>query len=376
MDIISGRKLYIPGLYLIATMAAGCSGSGIEKSTITVEQEGFGMLSSGQEARLFTLRNANQVEVKITNFGGIVTSVKAPDRQGELANVVLGFDNLDSYLNGHPFFGAIVGRYGNRIAGGKFTLDGHEYTLATNNGPNHLHGGLRGFDKVLWDARVTSGSSLELTYRSADEEEGYPGDLDVKVVYSLSGDNELLIEYEATTNKATPVNLTNHSYFNLTGDGSKGVLGHVLQINAGKYTPVDDGLIPTGELREVAGTAFDFREPVKVGSRIGQVEGGYDHNYVLNGQDGERRRVSTLYDPASGRKMEVSTTEPGMQFYSGNFLDGSLTDGSGNTLNRHAGLCLETQHFPNSPNEPSFPTTILQPGDTYRSVTGYKFLVE
>jgi aldose 1-epimerase len=331
----------------------------------------------GKKVSLYTLTNGSGTQVSITNYGGIVTSWLVPDRSGKLGNIVLGFNDLQGYLNEPPYFGALVGRYGNRIANGKFTLNGKTYTLATNNGKNALHGGKKGFDKVVWDATPAAGTtpSLTLKYLSKDGEEGYPGNLNVTVKYTLTDANELEIEYTAQTDKATPVNLTNHSYFNLTGDPANTILDHTLQIDADRYTPVDETLIPTGELKPVAGTPFDFRQPHKIGARIRQVDGGYDHNFVLNGGKTALRRVATLSDSLSGRTLEVHTEEPGLQFYSGNFLDGSVKTPDGRPINKHAALCLETQHFPNSPNQPAFPSTILQPGATYHTVTKYKVSV-
>lgn len=315
----------------------------------------------------------------ITNYGGIVTSLLVPDKHGKAADVVLGFDSLEGYLSAAylknmPYFGALIGRYGNRIAKGKFTLNGQEYNLATNNGPNHLHGGLIGFDKVVWTAtELPDQNALALTYTSPDGEEGYPGTLQVIVTYSLTPQNELVIDYRATTDKATPVNLTQHSYFNLTG-GQEDVLNHELVINADQYTAVDANLIPVGELPEVAGTPLDFREPHLIGERIKQMEGGgYDHNYVLRNADGTLKLAATAYEKNSGRFMEVFTTEPGVQFYSGNFLKGEITGQNGQPIQNHAGFCLEAQHYPDSPNQPAFPSTILQPGQEYRQQTVYKF---
>ena len=351
--------------------------NGAGKSGITTSDWGE---RDGKKVSLYTLTNASGTQVKITNYGGIVTSWTTPDRSGKMSDIVLGFNDLKGYLNKPPYFGALVGRYGNRIAAGKFTLDGKTYTLATNNGKNALHGGEKGFDKVVWDATADSGGTPALTlhYMSKDGEEGYPGNLHVTVKYTLTNDNELGIEYTATTDKATPVNLTNHSYFNLTGDVANTILDHSLMIDADRYTPVDATLIPTGELKSVAGTPFDFRQPHKIGERIRQVGGdpvGYDHNFVLNGGKTALRRVATVSDSLSGRTLEVYTEEPGVQFYSGNFLDGSVKTSDGRPISKHAALCLETQHFPNSPNEPSFPTTILQPGATYHTVTKYKVSV-
>jgi aldose 1-epimerase len=334
--------------------------------------------TDGKKVSLYTLTNKNGVQVAITNYGGTVTSWLAPDRNGNKSSIVLGFDKLQGYLDKPPYFGALVGRYGNRIANGKFTLNGQTYKLATNNGKNALHGGLKGFDKVVWDASPAADNtpSLTLNYLSKDGEEGYPGNLNVTVKYTLTDDNELKIDYTAQTDKATPVNLTNHSYFNLTGDVSNDILNHTLQIDADRYTPVDTTLIPTGELKPVAGTPFDFRQPHKIGERIDQVPGGYDHNFVLNGNAGTMRRVATLKDSTSGRTLDVYTDQPGLQFYSGNFLDGSIKTSDGKPINKHAALCLETQHFPDSPNQPSFPSTILQPGTTYHTATTYKVSVD
>lgn len=328
-------------------------------------------------AELYTLTNKNGMEVSITNYGGRVVTLKAPDRAGRMADVVLGFDNLDGYLRQNPFFGALVGRYGNRIAKGKFTLDGREYTLARNNGENALHGGLRGFDKVYWEPRV-EGNRLLLHYLSKDGEEGYPGNLDTTVSYTLTDANELRIDYAATTDKDTVVNLTNHSYFNLAGQGEGDILSHRMMIDADRFTPVDAGLIPTGELRPVDKTPFDFRQPVEIGARINDADEqltfgkGYDHNFVLNGHVGTLRLAARATEPKSGRVMEVLTTEPGLQFYTGNFLDGSIT-GKGKVYKHRYGFCLETQHFPDSPNKPQFPSVVLKPGQKYHTTTVYRF---
>ncbi|MBT2558003.1 galactose mutarotase [Hymenobacter sp. ISL-91] len=342
----------------------------------------FGETADGTDVQLFTLQNAHGMQVAITNYGGIVTRLLVPDRAGRLGDVVLGFDKLSDYLrrppHESPYFGALIGRYGNRIARGRFTLDGKEYTLATNDGPHHLHGGRRGFDKVVWQATPgtsAAGQTLTLHYTSPAGEEGYPGNLAVTVVYTLTESNALCIDYTATTDKATPVNLTNHSYFNLSAGQSPNVLTHELLLNADRFTAVDDQLIPTGELRPVAGTAMDFRQPHAIGARIAQVPGpppgGYDHNWVLNGNG--MRLVARVYEPASGRTLDVHTDQPGVQFYSGNFLDGSLTGKNGRIYGKHAGFCLETQHFPDSPNHASFPSTILRPGHTLRTSTIYLF---
>ncbi|HDS06549.1 MAG TPA: galactose mutarotase [Bacteroides sp.] len=340
-----------------------------------VETTLFGITAEGDSVMLYTLKNEKDYVVKITNFGGIITEIHTPDREGQFGNIVLGFDNLDRYLAGHPNFGALIGRYGNRIADAKFTLDGVTYQLAANNGDNSLHGGVIGFDDVIWEPEVIScdeRAALRLSYVSEDGEEGFPGTLTVHVTYELLMD-QLLITYEATTDKATPVNLTNHSYFNLAGEGT--ILDHVLYINASRYTPVDNELIPTGEIAPVEGTAFDFRKPRVIGERIDEVPGGYDHNFVLDQAEGERTLAAKLMDPKTGRSLEVITTEPGVQFYTGNFLDGSLSSGDF-TYVKHSGLCLETQHFPDSPNQPDFPSTILRPGETYSTQTIFKFGVE
>lgn len=340
----------------------------------------FGILPDGSAARLVTLTNSNGMEVAITNYGAIVQRIVVPDRNGKFDDVVLGFDTLEGYLGEHPYFGAVVGRYGNRIANGRFSIDGTEYTLAVNNGPNALHGGLKGFDKAVWSIQPGDATnSVTLRYVSADGEEGYPGQLTATVVYTLTDDNALEINYSATTDQPTPVNLTNHSYFNLAGAGNGDILDHELQIAANHFTPVDSTLIPSGVLQPVEGTPFDFREPTAIGARIDdehqQLEFGlgYDHNWVLSRGSGGLERVASLYEPASGRVMEVLTTEPGLQFYSGNFLDGSNV-GKGGVVYRHRyGLCLETQHFPDSPNKPDFPSTILLPGEVYESQTVYRF---
>jgi len=348
----------------------------VEKEKMTIKKEFFGKTKNGENVDLYTLTNRHKMTVKITNFGAIVTSILVPDKKGEFADVVLGFDNLADYEADHPYFGAIVGRYGNRIARGKFTLDGVTYTLATNNGNNHLHGGIKGYDKVVWQAEEIQKDNevgVKLSYLSKDGEEGYPGNLSITVTYSLTDDNELRIDYLAQTDKATPVNLTHHSYFNLEGAGSGDILDHLLTIHADRFTPVDDELIPTGELKPVQDTPMDFRTPIAIGVRIKDVPGGYDHNYVLNNSDDSIRPAAEVSAPGSGRVMSVFTTEPGIQFYSGNFLDGSNTGKNGKVYNKHFGFCLETQHFPDSPNQPAFPSTILRPGDTYRHRTIYKF---
>jgi aldose 1-epimerase len=350
------------------------------------ESTAFGTLANGESARLFTLRNAHGIEVQLTNYGGIITSLKTPDRAGRFSDIVLGYDNLAGYVANSPYFGAIVGRYANRIARGHFTLDGATYTLAVNNGPNSLHGGLRGFDKVIWRARPfqnSEGQSVALDYTSADGEEGYPGTVHTTVTYTLTPDDRLIVDYQATTDKATPINLSQHSYWNLAGNASRDILGHVLTINADATTPVDSTLIPTGEIAPVDGTPFDFRTPTAIGARIEQRQNtqirygnGYDHNWVLNRGGAASDALvlaARVVEPTSGRTMEISTTEPGLQFYSGNFLDGTITGKGGAVYKFRYGLALETQHFPDSPNHPNFPSTILRPGQEYRSRTVFKF---
>ena len=347
-----------------------------------VTKQPFGKTPDGQQIDLYTLRNAHGVEAKIMNYGAIVTSLKVPDRNGKFDDVVLGFSDFDSYLKNDPYFGAIVGRYGNRIAKGRFTLNGVEYKLATNNGENHLHGGIKGFDKVVWTAHqltTKAGPAVALTYLSKDGEEGYPGNLTANVVYTLTNNDELKIDYTVTTDKDTVHNLTHHSYFNLAGEGNGDILNHVVTINANRFVPTDAGSIPTGELKSVAGTPFDFLKPMAIGARINQDDeqlkfgNGYDHTWVINGRPGVMRFAATAYDATSGRVMQVWTTEPGVQFYTGNFLDGTKTGKSGKAYERRNGFCFETQHYPDSPNHPSFPTTTLKKGQTYKSTTIYRF---
>jgi aldose 1-epimerase len=333
--------------------------------------------TDGKQVYIYTLTNKNGVQVKISNYGGVVTSWMAPDKNGIKSSIVLGFDSLSGYLAKPPYFGALIGRYGNRIANGRFRIGNTFYTLAVNNGKNHLHGGNKGFDKVIWDVApfIDSVASLTLKYFSRNGEEGYPGNLKVTVIYKLADDDALSIEYQAETDKATPVNLTNHSYFNLTGNVNNSILDHILFINADHYTPVDSSLIPTGEIKSVDGTPFDFSKPERIGARINQVKGGYDHNFVLNRKDNSVQPAAILSDLLSGRKLEVFTTEPGIQFYSGNFLNGSIKTSDGKPIGSHSALCLETQHFPDSPNEPGFPSTLLNPGEKYYSLTKYKISV-
>jgi aldose 1-epimerase len=344
----------------------------------SIEVRPFGTLPNGLRADIYVLRNANGVEVRVTNFGATVVAILTPDRGGKLADVVLGFDDLEGYAQNRKFFGATVGRYANRIAGGRFILGSRNYSLATNNGANHLHGGLQGFDRALWIAHDDGRkNTVSLRYRSADGEEGYPGDLDAEVSFALTRDDALRIDYSAKTDRPTPVNLTNHSFFNLGDDAD--ILDHELKLFAQRFTPVDAALIPTGELRAVQGTPFDFRAPARIGARIDADDaqlgraGGYDHNFILAGKDGRLDVAAEVYHRKSGRSMRVLTTEPGLQFYSGNFLDGSVTGKNGRVYTRRSGFCLEAQHFPDSPNQPHFPSTILMPGQTYRQTTVYQF---
>ncbi len=346
------------------------------KAEMDMFKEEFGRLPDGTVIELYTLNNSHGLRARIMTYGAIVVSLEVPDRVGKVADVTLGYDSLEGYLETTPYFGAIVGRYGNRIAKGKFTLDGVEYTLATNNGENHLHGGIKGFDKVVWTAepvREDDAVGVAMSYLSPDGEEGYPGNLKCVVTYWITENNELKVTYRAETDRATPVNLTHHSYFNLAGQGTGDILGHELMLNADRYTPVDAGLIPTGELRAVAGTPFDFTTPHTIGERIAQVEGGYDHNFVLNREGADLTLAARVVEPSSGRVMEIFTTEPGIQFYAGNFLDGSITGKVGKIYQKHYGFCLETQHFPDSPNHDHFPSTILRPGETYQSSTVHRF---
>jgi aldose 1-epimerase len=338
--------------------------------------------AGGAPVYLYTLTNTHGMEVRVMSYGATIVSLSVPNRRGLSEDVVLGFDALEGYLADEPYFGAIVGRYGNRIAKGRFALDGATYQLATNNGPNHLHGGIKGFDKVVWDAAPfdrDGTSGVVFTHVSPDGDEGYPGSLNARVTYTLTPANELIVDYHATTSKATPINLTQHSYFNLAGAGTGDILEHQLTLDADRFTPVDATLIPTGELAPVEGTPFDFRKATAIGARIGaehpqlKFGTGYDHNWVLNGRSGELRHAVRLEEPTSGRTLDISTTEPGVQFYTGNFLDGTLTGKSGRVYKQRYGLCLETQHFPDSPNHPAFPSTILRPGEQYQSKTVFAF---
>ena len=348
-----------------------------------VKKEAFGKTNDGTAVDIYTLTNSKGAEARITNYGAIVVSLKMPNRQGKFEDVVLGYDTLDGYLKDTFYIGGIMGRYANRIAKGKFVLNGKEYTLARNNGENHLHGGIKGFDKVVWNAKSSvgkNGASVELTYLSKDGEEGYPGNLNVNVIYTLTENNELKIDYTATTDKDTVLNLTNHSYFNLAGAGAGDILSHQLQINADRFTPTDSSSIPTGELRSVKGTPFDFTNSTVIGERIDQPDeqlkfgSGYDHNFVLNKSGDSPTFAAKVHEPTSGRVLVVWTTEPGMQFYAGNFLD-NVKGKNGKIYGRRHGFCLETQHFPDSPNRPEFPSTVLKSGQKYTQTTIYKFTV-
>lgn len=372
----------------IAILAVLFLFGGCEKATppeMRILKETFGEFE-GAKVDIYTLKNANQVEIRITNYGGIVTSIRLPDRDGQFDDVALGYDNLQDYVDNNPYFGCIVGRYGNRIGNAKFTLGEKEYTLAKNDGENSLHGGIKGFDKVLWDAEPVVGEgkqSLKLTYLSKDGEEGFPGNLNITVTYTLTDDNSFIIDYLATTDQRTIVNLTNHTYWNLAGEGSGDILKHELMLNADSFTPVDQDLITTGEIRSVENTPMDFTKPTAIGDRIDSDDEqlkfgkGYDHNWVLNSGEGDAlKRAATVYEPVSGRFMEIFTTEPGIQFYSGNFLDGSITGKSGRAYGFRNGFCLETQHFPDSPNKPEFPSVELSPGETYKTSTVHKFSIK
>jgi aldose 1-epimerase len=371
------RNAYFATLLAVASLAA----VGQEKAHHPIGTAAFGRVGD-TNVQIYTLTNVHGIEARIMTYGATLVSLKTPDRAGNLQNIILGFDSLDSYVAGVPYFGATVGRYANRIANGRFVLDGRSYQLPQNNAPNSLHGGNRGFDKRVWKAQAIetpTGPSLHLTYVSAAGEEGYPGELTAHVTYRLENDDTLAIEYEAVTTAPTPVNLANHAYFNLTGDFARTILDQVLQINADRFTPVNATLIPTGEMRAVAETPFDFRTPHSIGSRINdndeqlRLGGGYDHNWVLNSSEtGSLRLAAVLADPKSGRSVEFRTTQPGLQFYSGNFLDGKPA-GTGTVFKYRTGLCLETQHFPDSPNQSSFPSTILRPGQTYSERTALRF---
>ena len=392
--MVKSLKSLTPAIFLLAlaVILGQCKGESKngknktemaqEKPTSGIDSIFFGPYPEGGHVMLYRLRNSAGMEVDILNYGGIITRWTAPDRKGNFEDVVLGFDRLSPYLNTHPYFGALIGRYGNRIAGGRFSLDGNTYTLARNNAANHLHGGTKGFDKVLWEAKPLSEKgqvSLLLTYTSPDGEEGYPGNLEVAVTYTLTDTNQLDIQYSATTDKSTIINLTQHTYFNLSGDFGQTVLDHEVQLNADSFLPVDSGLIPLGEFRSVADTPFDFRTFKAIGAEIDSenrqlsMGGGYDHCWVLNGAPGEYRQIATVRHPESGRILKVHTDQPGVQFYTGNFLDGSLPAKGGGTYGRRSGFCLETQHFPDTPNQPDFPSVRLDPGQTYAYRTTFTF---
>ncbi len=360
-------------LVLALGMLIACSTK--EEPTLNISEESYGKTPEGEAVALYTLTNGSMT-VKITTYGGAVTELSVPDRAGVSGDVVLGFDSLGGYLGANPYFGCLVGRYGNRIAKGAFTLDGERYQLTINDGQNHLHGGIRGFDKVVWKATPLKGRdsvALTLTYVSADGEQGYPGELRVTVSYVVTTKNELRILYAATTDKSTIVNLTHHSYFNLAGPAAGDVLGHEMMIHADAYTPVNEVLIPTGKVESVKGTPFDFRQAEEIGARIANVKGGYDHNFVLTRKGKGLELAAEVTESASGRVMEVWTTEPGLQFYSGNFLDGSIAGKNGISYKKYYGFCLEAQHYPDSPNQPSFAPTVLRPGEDYTQETVYRF---
>ena len=377
-----GRASITRVVIALFTVAVACARPKPEVMHARITREAFGTTTDGKSVDAFTLTNAKGLELRAITYGATIISLRVPDRQGHLDDIVLGYPTLAGYLEKSPYFGAIVGRYGNRIAKGRFTLDGKTYALATNNGPNHLHGGIKGFDKVVWSvdsSHQDSSATLTFSYTSPAGEEGYPGTLQARVTYTLTDQNELRVDYSATTDAPTPVNLTQHSYFNLAGAGSGDILGHELMISADRFTPVDSTLIPTGEIALVAGTPFDFRTPTAIGARIAQNDvqlkrgGGYDHNWVLNRKGPDLALAARLAEPTTGRTLEVFTTEPGIQFYSGNFLDGTITGKDGRVYQHRYGLCLETQHFPDSPNHSNFPSTILRPGQEYRSTTVFRF---
>jgi aldose 1-epimerase len=374
------KNLLIP--LSIAILAMACSNAG-KKDNASISVADFGLMPDGRTVQIYTLVNENGLKAKITNYGAKLVSLEVPDKDGTLADVILGYETLDMYIKGDPYFGATVGRFANRIAHGKFILEGKEYELAQNNGPNHLHGGPGGYQSVLWKAEVIDKegqAALKLNYLSPDGEEGYPGNLDIEVIYTWQNDNRLHIEYKATTDQTTIVNLTHHSLFNLKGEGNGDILGHVLTINASAFTPVDSTLIPTGEIRSVEGTPLDFRTPEIIGERINEaneqlIKGkGYDHNWVLDKKEG-LELAATLLEPESGRKMEVWTTEPGLQFYSGNFLDGSQIGKMKQAYQFRTGLALEAQHYPDSPNQARFPSVVLKKGEVYTQITVYGFSV-
>lgn len=386
-------KLHTIGIFVLACLFISCTRNKPNQQEVErkaenknlIGRESFGMDQQGRAVHQYTMRNSSGMEVKVINYGGIITQLIVPDKDGKMEDVVLGYDSLQPYLQSSPYFGAVVGRYGNRIANGTFSLDGKQFTLAKNNNGQHLHGGVKGFDKVYWEIEPvdsSAGAALRLHYVSPDGEEGYPGNLDIYVIYYLKDDNELVIDYRATTDQLTVVNLTQHSYFNLSGNAKRDILGHELQILADRFVPVNKVLIPTGELAPVTGTPFDFRNPKPIGRDIGANHEqlafgkGYDHCWVLNKANNDMTLAAVLTDSISGRRMEVSTTEPGLQFYSGNFLDGSNIGKSNTPYTHRMGLCLETEHFPDSPNQPAFPSVQLRPGETYHSRTAYRFTLD
>ncbi len=344
-----------------------------------IDERPFGVTKEGKKVSEFILTNSTGMRIGILALGGILRTIEVPDRAGRNADIALGFDTLASYEERHPYFGTITGRFANRIAKGTFSLDGQTYTLATNNGPNHLHGGLKGFDRAIWNTKTETTPTfarVSLTHVSPDMDEGYPGEVNTEVTYTLTNDNEIWIAYRATTTKPTPINLTNHTYFNLSGDASSDIKGHVLEIDADEIVPVDETSIPTGSLMPVKSTPFDFRKPHPLGERINDVGIGYDHTYVLSSEIRELSFAARLVDPKSGRVLVVLTTEPGVQLYTGNYLNGTFKGKGGVSYGKHAGLCLETQHFPDSVNQPYFPSTILRPGEVYAQTTVYRFGIE
>lgn len=375
------RTVLTLGIWIATFNSLGCNTMQTPTSTAypessRIESHPFGTTAAGVPIEEYVLSNAHGVKVGVLSWGGIIRSLRLPDKNRDIADVVLGFDSLAPYEARHPYFGTITGRFANRIAKGEFVLDGKKYKLATNNGPNHLHGGINGFDRHVWRAstsHTTSSASLKMTYTSPDGDEGYPGEVAVEVSYTLDDENQLTIRYRATTTRPTPINLTNHAYYNLAGHSSGDILKHSLEINADSYIPVDETSIPLGPFQSVSGTPFDFKTPHTVGERINQVGIGYDHNYVLSMKPTPLRRAALLTDKTSGRTMEVLTTEPGVQLYTGNYLDGTLTGKGGAKYNRHAGLCLETQHFPDSVHQPTYPSTILRPGEVFTSTTVMRF---
>jgi aldose 1-epimerase len=372
-------------LLMLLVCAATAQEMAPTKNELEVKKELFGKTGDGRPVDLYTLTNSHGLELRAMTYGGIIVSLRVPDKHGKLGDIVLGHETLEGYIPNTPYFGVIVGRYANRIANAAFILDGVKYALAKNDGPNSLHGGIKGFNQQIWEGKEfknAKGVGVGFSYLSKDGEEGYPGNLKVNVSYTLTNENQLVVDYEATTDKATPLNLSQHSYFNLAGEGNGDILGHHLMLNADRFTPVDKTLIPTGELRPVKGTPMDFTKPTAIGARISDdyeqlvVGRGYDHNWVINRKDDSLTLAAKVHEPTSGRIMEVFTTQPGVQFYSGNFLDGTITGKQGHVYKHRYGLCLETQHYPDSPNHPEFPSSILRPGQTFKSQTVFKFSTE